>query len=169
MKKLTIRFIGTTIFTALVFAVGNFLTVRPSSISGNGNPTLVIFFVVVPLVPVYIFVWHRFFLKWNLTWKHLFTIVVVGILHLVAGFFYQLMKFVEYKEIIRQAVIEREGYADMNYLDSITSGITIHVNNQYFNTNTFFMFLTATILLTCVAYATDKVVRRKDEIQEAHQ
>lgn len=166
MKKLTIRFIGTTIFTALLFAVGNFFTVSPNSISGNGNPTLVIFFVVVPLVPVYIFLWHRLFLKWNLTWKHLSTIVVVGILHLVAGLFYQRMKFVEYKEIIRQAVFEREGYADIHYVDSITSGITIYVNNQYFNTNTFFMFLTITALLACVTYATDKVVRHKEGKQE---
>ena len=169
MKKTAIILIISIVITAILFAGSHLLTVSPGTISGNGNPTLLVFFVLMPLIPVYIVLWRRFFIYWNLSCKNVAAIFVIGMVHLVAGFLYQRVKFAEYKEVIRQALIERDGSVDSYYLDSITSGITIHVNNQYFNTNTFFMFLTATILLTCVAYAADKVVRRKDEIQEVHQ
>lgn len=156
MKKTTITLMAIILFTALLFAVSNILTVSPGSISGNGNPTLLVFFLLVPLVPIYIFIWQRFFNHCNLSGKQLSIVFALGVLHLVGGFLFQRMKFEEYKEVIRQALIEREGYADMDYLNSITSGLTIHVNNQYFNTNTFLMFLTATILLASFAYMINK-------------
>lgn len=160
MKKTTITLIVITLLTVALFAVSHIMTVSPGSTSGNGNPVLLVFFLLVPIVPVFIFIWQRFFNHWNLSGKQISIVFALGILHLVGGFLFQRMKFEEYKEVIRQALIEREGYADLDYLNSITSGLTIHVNNQYFNTNTFLMFLTATILLASFAYMTNKRVSR---------
>lgn len=52
--------------------------------------------------------------------------------------------------MIKNALIEKDGYVDIQYLQSITSGLTIHVNNQFFNINTFFMFLTSTIFIALI-------------------
>ena len=56
----------------------------------------------------------------------------------------------EYREVIKNVLLKRHGVADAEYIYAITSGLSFHINNQNFNINTYFMFVTISILVAIV-------------------
>ncbi len=141
------KWISLTVISVIVlclFLLGG-ITASPDASSGNGNPA---FFILAGLVP--------FFFVMFVLWLSLFrmyavrvSFYVIGLLavfiHVTAGFFYQRSELNEYREVIRKALVHKYGSADAAYIQDITSGLTIHVNNQYFNVNTFFMFISLSV------------------------
>ncbi|WP_025786179.1 hypothetical protein [Sporosarcina sp. D27] len=133
-----------------VFLLGNQMTPNPGTSSGNGNPALLIAFLLIPAFVFMVFLWVRIF-HVHPFGNTAFTISILAILvHLSAAFIYQRYAFIEYRQVIKEALLKIDGVADEEYLQSITSGLSIHVNNQYFNLNTYFMFVTFSILIAIV-------------------
>ncbi|MGX2959602.1 hypothetical protein JNUCC23_10095 [Peribacillus sp. JNUCC 23] len=144
-----------TLFVVSILALGVFLLVNqmtpiPGASSGNGNPALLIAWILIPLLILMVLLWVRIFHVHSIS-NTVFIISIFGILvHLTVAFFYQKNELNEYRQVIKDALIKRNGVADTEYIQSITSGLSFQVNNQYFNINTYFMFVTFSIFVAIV-------------------
>ena len=164
------KFAKITLFIVNILALGIFLIVNqmtptPGTSSGNGNPALLIAWILIPLLIFMVILWVRIF-HVNSISTTVFIISIFGILvHLAVAFFYQKNELNEYRHVIKNAFINRDGVADPEYIQSITSGLSIHVNNQYFNTNTYFMYVTFSIFVAIV-YTLWDIWEKKEKSQK---
>ncbi|MCG3088903.1 hypothetical protein [Sporosarcina cyprini] len=53
----------------------------------------------------------------------------------------------KYKTLLAETYKKEVGHIDWGYIDTITSFMSLHVNSQYFNVNSYFMFLSFAIFL----------------------
>lgn len=123
------------------------MTVMPGTASGNGNPALLIVLILIPLMILMVTLWIRIMKIQFIKVKFLIVGMVLIVIHWIIAFIYQMREFEDYKEVIKNALLERNGVVSAEYLDDITSIFSLNVNNQYFNLNTFFMFLTLSIFI----------------------
>lgn len=150
MKFAKVKLFVIHILALGIFLIVNQMTPNPGDTSGNGNPALLIVWILIPILIFMVILWVRIFRMSSIS-TTVFIISIFGILvHLTVSIFYQKNELNEYREVIKIALINREGVADTQYIQSITSGLDIHVNNQNFNINTYFMFVTFSILLAIV-------------------
>ena len=150
MKFAKITLFVVNILVLGVFLLGKQMTPIPGTSSGNGNPAILIAWFLIPVLIFVVILWVRIF-RANSISITFFIISIFGILvHLTVAFFYQKNELNEYRQVIKNALINRDGVADAEYIQSITSGLSIHVNNQYFNINTYFMFVTFSIFVAIV-------------------
>ena len=77
--------------------------------------------------------------------------------------FYQKSQLSEYRQVIKSALMKRNGVVDEEYVNAITEGLSIHINNQYFNFNTYFMFLTFSIFVANVYFLWDILEKKKEK------
>lgn len=150
MKFAKVKLFVVHILALGIFLIVNQVTPTPGDTSGNGNPALLIIWILIPLLIFMVILWVHIFRMSSIS-TTFFIISIFGILiHLTVAIFYQKNELNKYREVIKIALINREGVADAQYIQSITSGLDIHVNNQNFNINTYFMFVTFSILLAIV-------------------
>ncbi|MFF2797052.1 hypothetical protein [Lysinibacillus xylanilyticus] len=163
------KFAKVKLFIVHILVLGTFLIVNqvtpsPGDTSGNGNPALLIIWILIPLLIFIVILWVHIFRMSSIS-TTFFIISIFGILvHLTVSIFYQKKELNEYREVIKIALIKREGVADAQYIQSITSGLDIHMNNQNFNINTYFMFVTFSILLAII-YTLWNTWEKKEKIQ----
>ncbi|MFS0816172.1 hypothetical protein ABC382_04235 [Lysinibacillus sp. 1P01SD] len=147
MKATKLVLLAVQLIVLVLFMGIHLMTATPGSSSGNGNPALLLLMIVVPLFIIMVLLWQRIFRYYKLTKQ----VVIIGLLftslHIIAGIMYQRMELDNYRGVIEKALIKQYGYADQQYLLDITSGLTIHVNNQYFNLNTFFMLVSFSVFI----------------------
>lgn len=136
-----------SVLSLAAFLIAHQMTPTPGSTSGNGNPALLLVFLLIPLFVVMVLLWVRIFNVHSFSNITFVISIIVILIHLTAAFIYQRLKFVEYRQLIEDALLKTDGVADAEYLQIITSVLSIHVNNQYFNINTYFMFVTSSILI----------------------
>lgn len=100
-----------------------------------------------------VYQWIRMFndLKMPFSWLSLVILALAG--YILAGYAYQLHRLEIYREILAEAFQLRWGQTDWDQIESITSGglLSIHMNNQFFNWNTYFMMIAFSLLL-CFLY-----------------
>ena len=135
------------LLTLVLFLMSNKMTVMPGTASGNGNPALLIVLILIPLMILMVTLWIRIMKIQFIKVKFLIVGMVLIVIHWIIAFIYQMREFEDYKEVIKNALLERNGVVSAEYLDDITSIFSLNVNNQYFNLNTFFMFLTLSIFI----------------------
>jgi len=164
-----VKFAKVKLFIVHILALGIFLIVNqvtpnPGDMSGNGNPALLIIWILIPLLIYMMILWVHIFRMSSIS-TTVFIISIFGILvHLTVSIFYQKNELNEYREVIKIALINREGVANAQDIQSITSGLDIHMNNQNFNINTYFMFVTFSILLAIV-YTLWNIWEKKEKSQ----
>ena len=150
MKFAKVKLFIVHILVLGIFLIVNQVTPSPGDTSGNGNPALLIIWILIPLLIFIVILWVHIFRMSSIS-TTVFIISIFGILvHLTVSFFYQKNELNEYREVIKIALIKREGVANAQDIQSITSGLDIHMNNQNFNINTYFMFVTFSILLAII-------------------
>ncbi len=150
--------------TALaIFQIANRMTAGPTTTSGNGNPVLVGVFILVPIFFLMVMLWVRVFHVHSIGIRTSLIGLFVISIHLIVAFIYQKHALDQYREFIKNAFIEKDGMVDLQYVESITSFLGIHVNNQYFNLNTFFMFFTFSIFVAFVYLLWDLPVKGKQQ------
>lgn len=153
MKASKIILISLLIFVFSIFMfIKQMMTVSPGTSSGNGNPALLFMILLVPLFFVIVMMWVQIFQVHSVPIRYMFISMFFMIIHLTAGFFYQKQSLEKYRDVLKNAYFERDGMVDMQYIQDITTGMTIHVNNQYFNLNTFFMFVTTSVFIAALFY-----------------
>lgn len=143
-----------------IFLLINQMTPEPGTTSGNGNPALLIALILIPLFITMVMLWVRIFRMRSIS-SPVYIFGIVGILsHLIIAFMYRQKELNEYREVIKDALISREGVADAEYVLAITSGLSFHINNQNFNINTYFMFVTFSILVAIVYILSDNAGKK---------
>ncbi|KXH87247.1 hypothetical protein [Sporosarcina sp. HYO08] len=165
MKKIKITLFLLALLTLLIFSVINKMTVSPGTSSGNGNPALLIAFILIPIFFIMVVLWVSIFKAYAIRRKILISFIVLTATHVVVAFIYQRKELEEYREVIKNALIKKNGFVNLQYVHDITSGITIHVNNQYFNLSTFFLFLTSTIFVASI-YQLSILLEKNNEFEK---
>lgn len=152
IKHLTGLFINALVCLILVL-LGNAMTPKPGTSSGNGNPVILLLIPLSILFLVLVLQWIRMFkdLKMSLSKLSMLILALAG--YIVAGYVYQLHRLEAYREVLAEAFELRWGTADWQHIESITTGglLSIHLNNQFFNWNTYFMMIAFSLLL-CFIY-----------------
>ncbi|MFD2042972.1 hypothetical protein ACFSTA_01470 [Ornithinibacillus salinisoli] len=131
-----------------LFLIANNMTPGPGVTSGNGNPAILMMIPLILLFAILVFLWGRILKPYanssSLILIALFTIVI----HWIIAIYFQLGEFNRYKQLLADTYQKDIGFVDWQYIDSITSSfLSIYVNNQIFNLNTFFMFLTLSLFV----------------------
>jgi hypothetical protein len=121
---------------------------EPGQTSGNGNPAILLLFIIVILFFCLLYLWTKIFSGLTIKPVILITGITLTFIHLVIAFLYQRNVFFKYKKLLAETHKENFGSIDWEYIDSITSFLSIHVNKQLFNLNTYSMFLSASIFLS---------------------
>jgi len=151
IRRFTGLFVNMLISLALVL-FGHAMTPRLGTSSGNGNPAILLFIPLFILFLLLVYQWIRVFQHTEISLKRLSLFVTALVGYIIAGYVYQLHRLEIYREIQADAFELKNGYIDWHYIESITSGIlSIHMNNQFFNWNTYFMMLAFSLLL-CFLY-----------------
>lgn len=151
IKHLTGLFINALVCLILVL-LGNVMTPKPGTSSGNGNPVILLLIPLSILFLVLVLQWIRMFkdLKMSLSKLSMLILALAG--YIIAGYVFQLYRLEIYRDIQADAFELRYGEVDWNHIKSITTGIlSIHMNNQFFNWNTYFMMIAFSLLL-CFIY-----------------
>lgn len=78
--------------------------------------------------------------------------MLVAAAYFVIGFGIQRIGQSRYRDVIYETILKEDGQVDWYYIESITSFLSIHVNNQYFNVNTFLMLMSLSLLIALYAY-----------------
>ncbi|WP_210468364.1 hypothetical protein [Sporosarcina sp. 6E9] len=131
---------------ALLFILINQMTPFPGQTSGNGNPAIPLITVLFLLFCYLVFLWFKLI---NIEVKRkplVFTMTLIAIYWVVAVI-YQKASFMAYRNVLADAYKEQFDFVDWDYINQITSFMSIHVNNQYFNVNTYLIFLTASLFI----------------------
>ncbi|PAD74703.1 hypothetical protein [Paenibacillus campinasensis] len=131
----------------LIFIFGNSMTTRPGTTSGNGNPAILLFVPLVILFIVLISQWFKVFRHTHVKLKNLIIMTVLLVGHQVIGVYVQIISFRNYRDFLAEIYAQQYGTVDWEYIHSITSGLSIHINNQYFNVNTYFLFIGLSLLV----------------------
>jgi len=131
----------TLIITLLIFWFGNAMTTTPGRSSGNGNPAIILFIPLFILFIVLVFQWFKIFRHKIISIKTILICSLVAICHQVLGIYYQMISFRNYRDFLAEVYEGQFGEVDWQYVHSITTGLSIHINNQYFNINTYLLFL----------------------------
>lgn len=151
--KITLFIISIVVLSLFYFING--MTVSPGTVSGNGNPALIVVAILLPLFILMIWLWGRVLRAHSISQCSLIVGLILTFIHLTLALIYQRISLENYRGVIKDAIIEKGMQADDQYIQDITSGITIHVNNQYFNLNTFFMFISFSIFIALLFYLRD--------------
>ncbi|MFC6333059.1 hypothetical protein ACFP56_10525 [Paenibacillus septentrionalis] len=146
MKAVISLFITLTI-SFVLFMFGYFMTTTPGQTSGNGNPAILLFVPLFILFIVLIFQWFKLLKPKKVNTRTAIILAFAVICHQAIGLYYQVVSFQKYRIILSEVYEEQFGEIDWHYIDSITSGLSIHINNQYFNVNTFFLFVSLSFLI----------------------
>lgn len=137
---------------------------KPGSISGNGNPAILIMWFLVPIFCYMVYLWFRILRSYSIKTMTIGIGSAIIIIQLIVAYIYQRNAFLKYREILAEAYEKDFGFVDWVYIGQITSFSSIHVNNQYFNANTYLMFLTASILIALfITYFSEKKWRKQNE------
>ncbi|WP_197140877.1 hypothetical protein [Lysinibacillus sphaericus] len=128
------------------------MTVSPVTISGNGNPALIVVAILLPMFFLMVILWVRILKVHSISKRFYIVGIILTFVHLILAFIYQRISLTNYRDVIKDALIEKNGEVDDQYVQSITTVLDIHVNNQYFNINTFFMFISLSIFIALVVF-----------------
>ncbi|AJS61494.1 hypothetical protein UB51_11285 [Paenibacillus sp. IHBB 10380] len=131
----------------LLFTFGNSMTTTPGSSSGNGNPAILLFVPLIILFVILVFQWVYMFKDKKILFKTIVIIFLVIVSHYIVGVYYQLTSYQKYRIFLAQVYEEKFGYIDWQYINSITTGLSIHINNQYFNFNTYLLIVSLSLFI----------------------
>ena len=168
MRAAKVTLLILSLIALSVFQVINRMTVNPTTSSGNGNPALLLGAVLIPIFILMVLLWVRVLRVHSVKIRTSLLGLLAISIHLVIAFKYHKHVLNQYREFIKNAFIEKSGTVDLQYVESITSFLGIHVNNQYFNLNTFFMFLTFSIFIAFAYHLWDLVEEKNNATNSRH-
>lgn len=135
------------VILSLLFLFGNSLTTIPGRSSGNGNPAIMLLIPLSILFIILILQWIYLFKDKKISLKNLLTGLIVIVVHFLVGINYQLVRHRKYRNFLAEVYEDNYGFKDWEYINSITTGFSIHINNQFFNWNTFFLLVSLSIFI----------------------
>lgn len=135
------------LLVAALFYLINLMTVRPGVISGNGNIAILLMMPLPVFFIALIFLWSGLLKRMKLRRRILGGCIPLILFVVSTAILFQYKSFKAYTLYLYQVNKDLPGVnGDWAYINSITSGLSAHVNNQYFNLNTFFIFILLTLV-----------------------
>lgn len=147
MKTKVLLFIQ-LVLAALLISLGNAMTTTPGRSSGNGNPAIILFVPLMVIFIVLVIQWINLLKDRKLSLRAIIIVLLLIIGHYTLGIYYQFISYRNYRSLLAQVYADEYGHIDWSYIDSITTGLSIHINNQYFNVNTYFLFVSLSLFLS---------------------
>ncbi|WP_316568750.1 hypothetical protein [Neobacillus sp. YIM B06451] len=144
-----------------IFWICNLTNPEPGQTSGNGNPAILLLGVILIMFCCLVYLWIKILNEKTIKPEALSFGVSVTFIQLVISILYQRGAFLKYKNHLAEMHKEDFGFIDWQYIESITSFMSIHVNKQYFNLNTYLMFISASILLSLLIVYFRKKARNR--------
>ncbi|MGN7356185.1 MULTISPECIES: hypothetical protein [unclassified Paenibacillus] len=89
-------------------------------------------------------------------------LIIAG--HFTIGIYYQMTSYRKYRIFLSRVYEEKFGEIDWPYIKSITSGLSIHINNQYFNGNTFLLFVSLSLFIWGLFRMVKSAVKRRIDL-----
>ncbi|NMO97699.1 hypothetical protein [Paenibacillus lemnae] len=160
MKSKLQLFVSLTI-TFLIFKLGHSMTTTPGRPSGNGNPAILLFLPLFIMLIVLIVQWCKVLDHKKFHMRTLIILSVICIAHQVMGVYYQIIRYRSYRDYLAEVYKQQFGEIDWHYIHSITAGLSIHINNQFFNTNTYFMFVSFSLLIWSLSQIIMEIQKRR--------
>lgn len=146
-----------------IFLFGNSMTTTPGHSSGNGNPAILLLFPLLILFIILIVQWKTLFRKWVVSQTKKITVLVIIFSHFIVGVYYQSVSHGKYREFLAEVYQDQFGSIDWEYINSITSGFSIHINNQFFNLNTYFLFVNLSIFIWMMSNLIRNLIKPKKD------
>lgn len=140
-------FIATVILSLLCFLFGNSMTPAPGTSSGNGNPAILLFLPLFIIFVILIIQWFKLLKSITIRINTLISILLLAICHLIIGIYYQITSLQRYRMLLAEVYEGLFGEIDWYHIHSITSGLSIHLNNQFFNINTWLLYINLSFLV----------------------
>lgn len=150
LKSLII--ISLTLLTPYLFYTGYSSESKTNQISGNGNPAGILVAILLLLCPFIIIGIIILFDKVNAKNSSLLVTMGLTITYNYIGYIHQKNNYLLYKEFIKQKIIHSEDVTDVTYSKGMLDGFSIYMNSQFFNLNTYFMYLCFILFLASLAY-----------------
>ncbi|OLO39229.1 hypothetical protein BTR23_09260 [Alkalihalophilus pseudofirmus] len=147
MKNIIFLLIA-TIMAGLLFWFCNMMTPQPGQSSGNGNPAILAIPILCILSFFIVFLLIRIFQTLSMKFILFPMSMVTIVIYWMAALFYQRGSYINYRNILVEENLKDRGFVDWEYIDTITTFMSIHINNQFFNFNTYFVFLSFCIFVT---------------------
>lgn len=139
------------ICSGLLFFFINQMTPHPSQTSGNGNPAIPLIILLFFLFCYLAFLWLKTFNNIIIKRLHLILVMLIITIFWIIGVLYQKAAFIVRRDVLAEAYKVKHGSTDWEYINQITSSIlSIHVNNHYFNVVTYFIFISAPLLIAII-------------------
>ncbi len=141
--------VGLLFVEAGLFGFGHAMSVSPEVSSGNGNPAILLIFVLIPLFVIHVRAVIRFLHRLQVRPPGLAILLLLSGSSVLTGSIYQVHRYRTYRADLIDHLIHQEGMThDLEYIRSITSAFDIHMNDQTFNSMTFFIFTCAILLVS---------------------
>ncbi|WP_438350715.1 hypothetical protein ACP8HI_08765 [Paenibacillus sp. FA6] len=144
---------------SLLIMFGNSMTTTPGRSSGNGNPAILLLIPLFLLFIVLIIQWINLLKNKKFSGKILTTTFVLIVIHFIVGGYYQTISYRKYRDFLAEVNADNLGNVDWQYINSITTGFSIHINNQFFNWNTYFLYVSLSIFIWLMSYIIKELVR----------
>ena len=135
-----------------IFWICNLMNPEPGASSGNGNPAILLLGIIVIMFFWLVYLWNKILNDYTIKPLVLSIGITITFIHIVISILYQRNSFLKYRNLLAETYKNEFRVVDWQYIESITSFMSIHVNKQYFNVNTYFIFLSASILLSLLVY-----------------
>lgn len=151
-----------------LFYLIHLFTVTPGTISGNGNIAILFMMPLPILFLVSIYCWYHLFKKVTVRPSLLVGGLLLLATGITAGIMYQRQRFYQYREYLFDVHKEIHGLEDWEYILDITSGgiYSPHVNNQFFNLNTYLIYIACSLLLSILIVIVIRArMNRKQKLQ----
>lgn len=146
--------------TAGIFLLCNLTaSSKPPFSAGNGNIAIVIVFILIPITVSIVWILSILLRHVEIKKTQIIILLLFLISHICFGIMYQFSKLDDYREILANEYFNFMGFHDIEYIHMITVGFSMQLNNQYFNINTWFVFLSFTILSSLLVNGVRRMIR----------
>lgn len=146
--------------TAGIFLLCNLTaSSKPPFSDGNGNIAIVFVFILIPITVSIVWILSMLLRHVEIKKTQMNVFVLFLILHICLGIMYQFSKLDDYRDMLANEYFDFMGFHDIDYIHMITVGFSMQLNNQYFNINTWFVFLSFTILSSMLVNGVRRMIR----------
>lgn len=145
---------------SLIFLFGNSMTTTPGRSSGNGNPAIILLVPLFILFVILVSQWFYILKDKKIKIRSTIIFLLVIVCHCIVGMYYQFISHRNYRDLLAQVYAEEFGSIDWQYMNSITTGFSIHMNNQFFNLNTYLIFVSLSISWWLLSQIVKQTIKR---------
>ncbi|EZP61330.1 hypothetical protein [Exiguobacterium sp. RIT341] len=150
LKQLQIVLLVLITICAFFFWAGHGFEVSSHQISGNGNPGILFAYIIVFLFPLIVLGIIVLFYLIDARPLSLMTTIILAAIYTYIGYFHQRESYVTYQHLKRQQMIDA-GLA-LDYIDDVLVEFSIYLNSQFFNLNTFLIYICLVLMTASALY-----------------